>query len=56
MAYTILFALLLIPKSYYHLPTMPEANIAILLNPALMLSMVLFMILGRAASLIPKHD
>jgi len=50
MAYAILFGLLLIPKSYYHLPTLPEANIAILLNPILMLLLVLLIIFGRQAS------
>ena len=35
--YLILFSLLLIPNDYYHLPTLPEANLAIVLNPGLML-------------------
>jgi glycosyl transferase family 87 len=45
--YVILFGLLLIPKNYYHLPTLPEADIAILLDPLLMISLVLLVILGN---------
>jgi hypothetical protein len=43
--YATLFALLLIPKDYYHLPFMPEVSSSIFLNPLLMLLM-LFAILG----------
>jgi len=35
--YLVVFGLLLIPKDYYHLPTLPEASMSILLNPLLML-------------------
>ena len=35
--YLVVFGLLLIPKDYYHLPTLPEASISILFNPLLML-------------------
>jgi hypothetical protein len=35
--YLTLFGLLLIPKDYYRLPTLPEANTSALLNPLLML-------------------
>jgi hypothetical protein len=54
MVYVVLFGLLLIPKGYYHLPTLPEANIAILLNPVLMLLMVLLIIFGRQVSKLPS--
>jgi hypothetical protein len=40
----ILFALLLIPKSYWHLPGLPEVSIAVLLNPILMLTMVILIV------------
>ena len=43
--YAVLFALLLIPKAYYHFPALPEANISILLNPLLMLGLM-FLIIG----------
>jgi len=42
--YTILFALLLIPKDYTHLPLYPEASSSILLSPLLMLLLVLVII------------
>jgi len=35
--YTALFGLLLIPKNYYRIPSLPEANISVLANPLLML-------------------
>lgn len=53
IVYVLLFGLLLIPKGYYHLPTLPEANIAILLNPVLMLLMVLSIIFGRQVNKLP---
>lgn len=42
--YLIIFGLLLIPKDYYHLSTLPEASIAVVLNPLLMLVIVLAII------------
>jgi hypothetical protein len=34
--YAVLFGLLLIPKNYYRIPWLPEANVGVLLNPLLM--------------------
>ena len=34
--YAVLFGLLLIPKNYYRIPSLPEANLGVLLNPLLM--------------------
>ncbi len=34
--YAVLFGLLLIPKNYYRIPSLPEANVGVLLNPLLM--------------------
>jgi len=36
----ILFGLLLIPKDYFHLSVLPEASVAVLLNPVLMLGLM----------------
>jgi hypothetical protein len=35
--FTALFGLLLIPKNYYRIPSLPEASISVLANPLLML-------------------
>ena len=43
----VLFALLLIPKDYFHLPILPETSISILLNPLLMLTLMAVLIVNR---------
>ena len=42
--YAVMFALLLIPKGYVHLPLVEEATIQIILNPLIMVSMSLAII------------
>lgn len=38
--YAFLFAGLFIPKSYFHLPVLPEISISVLVNPLLMLGLI----------------
>lgn len=61
--YTILFALLLIPKSYFRLPETPEASVSLLLNPLVMLVLAGFIIWEGVAAgprrrrvSVPKRD
>ena len=48
--YAVMFALLLIPKGYIHLPHANQATIQIILNPLIMVSMILAIIWERLRS------
>jgi hypothetical protein len=53
--YLVLFSLLLIPKDYYHLPTLPEASISVLLSPLLMLLLTISIMMSGLMQLFKSH-
>jgi len=54
--YSVLFALLFIPKSYYYYPFNPEMTSSVILNPVIMIIMLICIagegVIGRAKRLI----
>jgi tetratricopeptide (TPR) repeat protein len=49
--YAVIFGLLFIPKNYYNLPVLPEANFSVVLNPLLMIVFIVLIMVESVSDL-----